>query len=403
MADNIKTTDRDTANLDIAAKDILGVKYPRNIIVTPAGADLSPLTDIELRASAVPVSGPLTDAELRAAAVPISAESLPLPAGAATQATLAAILSALGTPAQAGGVFGAAQFGPWTVTANAGTGTFAVSVASLPLPSGAATESTLAAQSAKLPAALGSTSDSGSLSVAQSTEGKVAIGATNETAPASDTASSGLNGRLQRIAQRITSLIALLPSSLGIKTASGSLSVAPASDGVFRVASPLTARSSSALTITLASLAHSGALTVGRCSSAYDNTTNVDEFLSLAAKITTGTSPTASKTIEVWVFAELADGVWPDLFSSAYSGADGGFTVRSREILFGGARLVGAINTGSSGNTSDVPYTFAATDIAALLGGVVRKFAVFVTQDTGVSLNATGGNHSVNVKPHYRA
>lgn len=48
------------------------------------------------------------------------------------------------------------------------------------------------------------------------------IGAGNETAPASDTASSGLNGRLQRIAQRLTSLIALLPAALatggGLKT-----------------------------------------------------------------------------------------------------------------------------------------------------------------------------------------
>ena len=40
------------------------------------------------------------------------------------------------------------------------------------------------------------------------------VGAVNETAPATDTASSGLNGRLQRIAQRITSLIALLPTAL---------------------------------------------------------------------------------------------------------------------------------------------------------------------------------------------
>lgn len=38
------------------------------------------------------------------------------------------------------------------------------------------------------------------------------IGDLTETAPATDTASSGLNGRLQRIAQRITSLIALIPS-----------------------------------------------------------------------------------------------------------------------------------------------------------------------------------------------
>ncbi|MBA2704914.1 MAG: hypothetical protein H0U60_13815 [Blastocatellia bacterium] len=41
------------------------------------------------------------------------------------------------------------------------------------------------------------------------------IGALTETAPATDTASSGLNGRLQRIAQRLTSIIALLPAALG--------------------------------------------------------------------------------------------------------------------------------------------------------------------------------------------
>lgn len=41
------------------------------------------------------------------------------------------------------------------------------------------------------------------------------IGSLTETAPANDTASSGLNGRLQRIAQNITSLIAKLPVALG--------------------------------------------------------------------------------------------------------------------------------------------------------------------------------------------
>lgn len=58
------------------------------------------------------------------------------------------------------------------------------------------------------------------------------LGATNETASTSDTATSGLNGRLQRIAQRLTSLITLLPSSLGTKNATGSLSVTPSSDGI---------------------------------------------------------------------------------------------------------------------------------------------------------------------------
>lgn len=75
-----------------------------------------------------------------------------------------------------------------------------VSAASLPLPSGAAAEATLDARTGSL----------------------------TETAPATDTASSGINGRLQRIAQRITSLIALLPASLGPKTGASSLSVVEA-------------------------------------------------------------------------------------------------------------------------------------------------------------------------------
>jgi hypothetical protein len=55
-------------------------------------------------------------------------------------------------------------------------------------------------------------------------------GDVTETAPATDTASSGINGRLQRIAQRITSLIALIPASLGQKTKANSLAVTLASD-----------------------------------------------------------------------------------------------------------------------------------------------------------------------------
>lgn len=44
--------------------------------------------------------------------------------------------------------------------------------------------------------------------------GADAIGSLTETAPGTDTASSGLNGRLQRVAQRLSSLIALIPASL---------------------------------------------------------------------------------------------------------------------------------------------------------------------------------------------
>jgi hypothetical protein len=57
------------------------------------------------------------------------------------------------------------------------------------------------------------------------------LGSVTETAPATDTASSGLNGRLQRVAQRLTSLIALIPA-LGAANAAGSLPVTLANDGV---------------------------------------------------------------------------------------------------------------------------------------------------------------------------
>ena len=67
------------------------------------------------------------------------------------------------------------------------------------------------------------------LQTAQST----LFGAVTETAPASDTASSGLNGRLQRIAQRVTSLSSQIPTTLGTQTSANSLSITPASDAVF--------------------------------------------------------------------------------------------------------------------------------------------------------------------------
>lgn len=62
------------------------------------------------------------------------------------------------------------------------------------------------------------------------------IGSLTETAPATDTASSGLNGRLQRIAQRLTSLIASIPSQ-GIAVASSSLPVVVAAATTYADAS----------------------------------------------------------------------------------------------------------------------------------------------------------------------
>lgn len=114
--------------------------------------------------------------------LPVTMASGPLPAGAATETTLASILTKL--------------LGSIGVTGTFFQTTQPVSAASLPLPSGAATEATLGG-------------------VLTTTDFDTKVGSLTETAPATDTASSGLNGRLQRIAQRITSMITLLPAALG--------------------------------------------------------------------------------------------------------------------------------------------------------------------------------------------
>jgi hypothetical protein len=85
---------------------------------------------------------------------------------------------------------------------------------------------------ALLPTSLGAKTAAASLAVTTATDDVLVpqLGIVTETAPASDTASSGLNGRLQRVAQRLTSLIALLPTSIGAKASTGSLSVVLATD-----------------------------------------------------------------------------------------------------------------------------------------------------------------------------
>ena len=92
---------------------------------------------------------------------------------------------------------------------------------------------------ALIPAALGQTTKSGSFAVTVASDDDLQgkLGALTETAPASDTASSGLNGRLQRVAQRLTSLIALLPTSLGAKAASASLAVTQSTEDAAQLGS----------------------------------------------------------------------------------------------------------------------------------------------------------------------
>jgi hypothetical protein len=109
------------------------------------------------------------------------------------------------------------------------------------------------------------------------------IGALTETAPATDTASSGLNGRLQRIAQRITSLIALLPASLGQKARASSFAVTLSTEDITLLTDLKTALNHSIGTsVTLAGVSGTETLSGGKkvgslsCVSSAGGTVSID-------------------------------------------------------------------------------------------------------------------------------
>lgn len=159
---------------------------------------------------------------------------------------------------------------------------------------------------------------------------------------------------------------------------------------------------SSAITITLASLASDTNLLAGRASTVYDCTTNVSGGttppidLLISVKITTGTTPTVNRRIEVWVYGSMDDTPnYPD----AITGTDANKTITLSDIKACGLRLLDSMLTNA---TSNVGYYISSQSVAALFGGILpKKVGVFVVHNTAVNLNSTGSNHVITVTPVY--
>ena len=150
----------------------------------------------------------------------------------------------------------------------------------------------------------------------------------------------------------------------------------------------LTYASSAAITNAIESLGTSSSKVAGYESDVLDNTTNVYLDYLISGKITTGTTPTVNKTIEVWAIGILDDSTWPDVFDGTTSAE----TI-VRDALFAYGRLLTTIVVTA---TSDVGYSFGPVSLASLFGGVVPKKTVFfVTHDTAVNLNSTAGNQKL--------
>lgn len=147
------------------------------------------------------------------------------------------------------------------------------------------------------------------------------------------------------------------------------------------------------VTITLASLASDTNLLAGRESAEIVNTSTLALDYLVSGRIRAGTSPTASRSIEVWAVGSWDGTNWPDVFD----GTESAETVTSADIKASICRLVAAMATA---NTSDRDYPFGPVSIASIFGGVVPpKFVLFVTHSTGVNLNSTAGNHLIRVQP----
>ena len=153
---------------------------------------------------------------------------------------------------------------------------------------------------------------------------------------------------------------------------------------------------SSALTITLGSLASSTAR-VGRQSTLVDNTSNLYLDYLISGKITLGTTPTVSKTVQVWAFGTFNDAfALPDVFGAS----DAAATLTSDNVWYAGAMQVVAQMTSDA--TTDLVLYFGPRSIAQVFGGQVpKKWGIWVVHDTVAVLNATGGNHVISIQPVY--
>ena len=148
-------------------------------------------------------------------------------------------------------------------------------------------------------------------------------------------------------------------------------------------------------TITLASLASDTNLLAGRESTAIDNSSNLYLDYLISGKVTTGTSPTTARSIEVWAVGSWDGTNWPDVFD----GTESAETITSANHKASICRFVASMSTDS---TSDRTYHFGPVSMASVFGGTLPpKFVLFVVHNTAVNLNATASNHQIRIQPVY--
>ena len=145
------------------------------------------------------------------------------------------------------------------------------------------------------------------------------------------------------------------------------------------------------MTITLTGLATDANLLAGRQSTLVDQKDTDDAIDCLVGgKVTTGTTPTTAKQIEVWAIGTADDAT----FSGGAGASDAGFTPTGEKTLL---KLLTIIPTDG---TSDHVYEWGPFSVAQAFGGVIpAQWGVYIVHNTAVNLNATAANHFVKYMP----
>jgi hypothetical protein len=134
---------------------------------------------------------------------------------------------------------------------------------------------------------------------------------------------------------------------------------------------------SAALTITLASLATSTTF-VGRQSTLVDNTDNA-QMIRVYFKVTTGTSPTAARSIQFYLLSS-DDASSPNITTDGAGTSDAALTMVTAPLVF-------VVPTTNVSNT--------AYQGSFLIRNPGPYWGIAVCHDTGVNLHATAGNHAI--------
>lgn len=149
--------------------------------------------------------------------------------------------------------------------------------------------------------------------------------------------------------------------------------------------------SNTSITCSVASTASSATFVAGRESNEIDNTTNQYIDAMVRGKVTVGTTPTANTQINVYVWG--SDVSLATTAIDTLDGTDSTETLTNTGVLFSALARLATITV--TATTSDIGYDFPPSSVCGALGlQVLPKFwGLYVAHNTGVNLNATGGNH----------